>query len=200
MTHNIFFLREACFSVFSGSTSIQSTWGQNCVNQTQTQKKDSKVFPFLQIPHPYRTLKTLSQHSGFRILHVAFRAGWDVICGRVFVNLFTPEQRPPEEAEMLRGLVSVWGGGLCWNVWQRLPIDARIQFIICAVIRCRGEKTVNGDYSFIKPSFLQFSIALFLSLHTSLLSAMMKSLFWLASFCLITFNERWMIYHSNRSC
>lgn len=185
----IFFFFVKLVTVFSGwlTTSIQSTWGQNCVN--------SKVFSFLRILHPYHTPKTLPQHFGFQILHVAFRAGcYQSVCEPVH-----PWAAAPEEAEMLRGFVSVWGGGLCWNVWQRLPIDTCIQFIIYAVIRCRREKTVNGDYSFIKPSFLQFSVALFLSLHTSLLSAM-KSLFWLASFCLITFNERRMIYHSNRSC
>lgn len=52
------------------------------------------------------------------------------------------------------------------------------------------KKTVNGDYSFSESSFLQFSIALFLSLHTSLIITMMKSLFWLAHFCMITFNEQ----------
>lgn len=115
------------------------------------------------------------------------------------LNLFTSERQHWRRRKMLQGWVSLWGGGLHRNVWQRLPIETGIQLIICAVIRCRGKKAVNGDYSFIKPSFLQFSIALFLSLHTSLMSAVMKSLFWLASFCLITFNEQWMIHHSNRS-
>lgn len=124
---------------------------------------------------------------------------WDSARLRVFLNLFTSERQHWRRRKTLWGWVSLWGGGLHWNVWQRLSIETGIQFIIWAVIRCHGKKTVNGDYSFIKSSFLQFSIALFLSLHTSLMSTMMKSLFWRTRFCLITFNEQWMIYHSNRS-
>lgn len=111
----------------------------------------------------------------------------------------TSERQRWRRRKKLRGWASLWGGGRRRDVWQPPSIESGIELIIWAVIRRRGKEWVNEEHSFIKSSFLQFSIALFLSLRTSLVDTMMKSLFWLASFCLITFNEWQMIYHSNGS-
>lgn len=116
---------------------------------------------------------------------------WDFGSGRVFLNLFTSERQHWRRRKTLQGWVALWGGGLHWNVWQRLSIETGIQFIIWAVIRRRGKKHSEWGlliHLVIFPPIFHCIISVIT--HTSLVSTMMKSLFWLASFCLITFNEQ----------
>lgn len=117
-----------------------------------------------------------------------------------FFNLLTCERRRWRRRKMLRGWGSLWGSGrrrrcmAATGYWKRHWVDN-----LSCYQTCWGEVGEWGSAHSSSHLSSDFSIALFLSLHTSLANTMMKSLFWLASFCLITFNEWQMIYHSNGS-